>query len=353
MSDASAALLAQVREAKESAQGFNIVGGGSKPIGTVLRDGVSTLEHSGVINYDPTELVISVRAGTRLDELVDVLAEQNQMLPFEPPMFDGGTIGGVLACGLSGPRRPWAGAARDYVLGTRIINGLGQDLSFGGEVMKNVAGYDVSRLQVGAFGSLGLLLDVSMKVLPRMELEITLEETLNAPDDISSLIPLARKPLPITATMVIGDKRYIRLGGSAVAVESTAKLLGGKQIEPEAAPWESVRDLEHAFFKRDDRALWRISVADHAPTIELEGDWLMDWGGAQRWLKSNASAVEVFVASQAAGGHATRYGHTSSNEHVFQPLQGPMRKLQARVRDSFDPDRLFNPGRFHPEIDTH
>jgi len=136
MSDASSALLAQVREAKETARSFNIVGGASKPIGPVLGEGVSTLEHSGVINYDPTELVISVRAGTRLDELVEVLAEQNQMLPFEPPMFDGGTIGGVLACGLSGPRRPWAGAARDYVLGTRIINGLGQDLSFGGEVIR-------------------------------------------------------------------------------------------------------------------------------------------------------------------------------------------------------------------------
>jgi len=192
-----------------------------------------------------------------------------------------------------------------------------------------------------------------MKVLPKMELEITLEETLETPHDVSSLIPMARKPLPITATMVIGNKRYIRLGGSAVAVESTAKSLGGKQIEPDEAPWDSVRDLEHAFFKQDDRALWRISVAEYAPNIELEGDWLMDWGGAQRWLKSDASADEVFAASQAAGGHATRYGHTESSENVFQPLQGPMRKLQSRVRNSFDPDRLFNPGRFHPEIDTH
>lgn len=372
MGDASAALVERVKEAVESKTGFNIVGGASKPFGTPLIAGngtdvpsttqpgddtaraqVSTLEHSGVINYDPTELVISVRSGTRLSDLTQALADENQMLPFEPPMFDGGSIGGVLACGLSGPRRPWMGSARDYVLGTRVINGLGQDLAFGGEVMKNVAGYDVSRLQVGAFGTLGLLLDVSMKVLPRPELEVTLVEQLEVANDVSSLIALARQPLPISATMVIGNQRYVRLGGSALAVESTAATLGGERLDPVDSPWASVRDLQHDFFTRDKRPLWRISVADHAAPISIEGNWLMEWGGAQRWLKSDAPAAEVFAASSASGGHATRYGHTDSNQNVFQPLEGPMRKLQARVRSSFDPDRLFNPGRFHPEIDTH
>ncbi|MEE9320145.1 MAG: glycolate oxidase subunit GlcE [Granulosicoccus sp.] len=363
--DESEALVEQVQAAVAKNQPVDIQGSGSKPFGRdvsgsiVQQDpsavSVSTLKHAGIVNYEPTELVVTVRAGTPLRELITALRSEGQMLPFEPPLMNnaylpGGTIGGVIACGLSGPRRPWAGSARDYILGTRIINGQGQMLSFGGEVMKNVAGYDVSRLQVGAFGTLGLLMDLSMKVLPSPELEITLLHEIEQANDLSSLIALARQPLPLSASMLVGRQRYVRLSGSAVAVEATARQLGGTHVSDTDAPWQGVRDLTHEFFT-DERPLWRLSVADHAPQMDLPGDWLLDWGGAQRWLKTEAPAEQIFKAATLTAGHATRYSPVVGNEPVFQPLCGAMQRLQLRIRESFDPEHLLNRGHFHPELE--
>ena len=310
------------------------------------------LSHSGIISYEPTELVVSVRTGTPMIELNRILAESGQMLPFEPPVLPASTIGGVLACGLSGPARPFAGSARDYVLGTRVINGQGQDLSFGGEVMKNVAGYDVSRLQVGAYGTLGVLLDVSMKVLPRPEAELTLVHAAT-PNDTQSFAALLRRPLPLSGAMLIADRRYLRLSGSEAAVSAAAGVLGGDTLSADESDiWQRVRDHEHEFFKPLDgnRRLWRVSVADHAPALDLPGEWLHDWAGAQRWLQSDASADDIQRAAHANGGHATRYCAGPPGESALQPLEGVMRRLQSRVRDSFDAQRLFNRGRFHPEL---
>jgi len=351
-------LAERVREAASSGAPIAIGGAGTKR--TLGHDGVgeplSTLAHSGIVNHEPTELVLTARAGTPIATLVASLAEARQMLPFEPP-DGGGTLGGVVACGLSGPRRPYAGAVRDFVLGTRVVNGHGQVLRFGGEVMKNVAGYDVSRVQVGAHGTLGLLLEVSMKVLPMPESELTLHHRLDEPDVADTLVALARRPLPLSASLVHGPDRYVRLSGSAVAVEAAVRELGGTRVPDEQAPWESVRERRHPFFD-GERPLWRLAVPEHAPPIALPGDWLLDWGGAQRWLRSEAPAADVFAAAAAAGGHATRYRRVLADGTpeavdgpLFQPLEGALRRLHARLRDSFDPQRILNRGRYHPELD--
>ncbi len=327
--------------------------------------------HCGIINYEPTELVVTVRAGTPLAELERTLHEAGQMLPFEPPRFPGATIGGTLACGLSGPRRPWAGAARDFVLGMRIINGLGQDLHFGGEVMKNVAGYDVSRLHVGAFGTLGVLLDMSMKVLPQPAEELTLVVENAEADDAASLIPASRQSYPLFGAAVIGSKRYLRFSGSDAALKAAVAHWRGEVVADTETPWDALRDMTHPFFTGDngsgvaadgvragagdERVLWRLSLPPAVPMADLkrslEGDWLIDWGGALRWLKSDVPARTVFATAARFGGHAIRYSVGGEPGEIFQPLSGTMQRLQSRLRDSFDPQRLFNPGRFHPELD--
>lgn len=360
--DDSAALIERVGFAIEKGQCLSIQGGDSKAgLGNQpeAQDDVgvlSTLQHQGIISYEPTELVVTVRSGTPLTELQNALDDAGQLLPFEPPAFPGSTIGGVLACGLSGPSRPFTGAARDYVLGTRVINGQGQDLSFGGQVMKNVAGYDVSRLQIGAWGTLGVLLDVSMKVLPKPEMNLTLQFD-DAAGEANSFSALLRQSLPLSGAMLIGKQRYLRLSGSATAVQAAARQLGGEQLADGDALWSSVRNHTHGFFDGfsrqvvEGKSLWRISVAGHTGNLDLHGEWLHEWAGAQRWLITGQKADDVFRVVAAAGGHASKYSVTPVGESAFQSLQGPMMKLQARVRDSLDPARIFNPGRFHPELD--
>jgi len=362
--DDSQALLERVNDACRQKSPLHIVGGDSKrhlgePVPESRSDTLSTLQHSGIISYEPKELVVTVRAGTPMIDLVSTLSSEGQMLPFEPPVYHNSTIGGVLACGLSGARRPFTGSARDYVLGMRIINGLGQRLSFGGEVMKNVAGYDVSRLQVGAWGTLGLLLDSSMKVLPKPELELTLRQDW-APNNCAAFAPLLRRPIPLSGAMLIDGDSYLRLSGSESAVRAAAAELGGEQLDDAASLWSSVAEQTHEFFNNDvggpatGKSLWRISVADHVPEIALKGSWLYDWAGAQRWLLTDEKAHAVFSATAEVAGHATRYRLADTSTQTtpsFQPVSGPLRRLQTRVRNSFDPDRLFNRGRFHPELD--
>lgn len=348
-------LVQFVTQARDSKTPFNIVGGNSKRfLGKVTpATELSTAGHSGVTSYEPTELVVTVRTGTPMSDLNALLKENNQMLPFEPPVLNNGTIGGVLACALSGPARAFAGSARDYVLGMQVINGKAQLLRFGGQVMKNVAGYDAARLHVGAFGTLGVLLETSMKVLPLPEYELTLQHELASANDNSGLIKLMRQSLPMSAAAVVGNKQYLRLSGSESAVKAAARSCGGEPLTDAATFWASIREQEHAFFN-DERALWRLSVPEFAPALPLEGDWLLDWAGAQRYLKTDATADQIFSAAEQVAGHATCYSaHTmASDVPVFQPLHGAARTLHKRVRDSFDEQRLFNPGRYHAELDT-
>lgn len=307
--------------------------------------------HSGVISYEPTELVVTVRAGTLMTDLVDALGAEGQCLPFEPPQTVGSTIGGVLACGLSGPARPFTGSARDYVLGMRIVNGLAEDLSFGGEVMKNVAGYDVSRLQVGAYGTLGVLLDTSMKVLPIAESSLTLQREASSTADLSELIALSRQALPITGLFRLGSTDTIRLAGSASAVHAAKNIVGGEQIDDGDRVWAELRELSQAFFTGHDAPLWRFSVPAHAPLDQMPETVMYDWGGAQRWVRSTASADDMHALAKSLGGHATNYSPGNTQNAGFQPLEPGVAKLHRRLRDSFDPHRLFNPGRFQPDVD--
>lgn len=362
VNDDSASLLERVNQAAASQRPLQIQGGGSKrTLGCFTHpvpseDILHTTGHSGIIAYEPTELVISARTGTPLQQINAVLSEAGQMLPFDPPERAGSTLGGVLACGWSGPRRPFNGSARDYVLGMRIINGQAQDLSFGGDVMKNVAGYDVSRVQVGAWGTLGVLLDVSLKVLPKPEAELTLRFEATA-HDTAVFSPVLRQSLPLSGAMLIDNQRYLRLSGSESAVRAAALQLGGEEDPAGASLWDAVRDHRHAFFtqgaseRAPNTSLWRLSLADYAPPLKLQGSWLYEWAGAQRWLLSEEPAEAVFAAVAAADGHAMRYSEAAEGDLVFQPLVEPMRRLQSRLRDSFDPARLFNRGRFHPELD--
>jgi len=367
--DNTDALIEQVQQASESNTPVNVVGGNSKTFlgrSTPART-LNTTEHSGVVSYEPTELVVTVRSGTSMQSLNALLQDNNQMLPFEPPVLNTGTIGGVLACGLSGPARPFAGSVRDYVLGMRVINGKAQALRFGGEVMKNVAGYDAARLHVGAFGTLGVLLETSMKVLPLPEYQLTLQHELEQPSDTTGLIKLMRQPLPISAASIIGSSQFIRLSGSESAVKAAAQSCGGEVLANADDFWRSIREYDHVFFDdklannagigndvNDGRALWRISVPEFAPPLELVGDWLLDWAGAQRYLKTDEPAERIYAACEQHAGHATCYSPENMPEDValFQPLKGGMQTLQKRVRDSFDAHRLFNPGRYHAELDS-
>ena len=353
--DNSLALVERVVAASESAQALTIQGGGSKaflgtPVDGASVDILSTLGHSGVVSYEPTELVVTVRSGTRLDDLIRVLDDAGQMLPFEPPRHPGATIGGVIACGLSGPRRPFAGSARDYVLGTRVINGQGENLRFGGEVMKNVAGYDVSRLQTGAYGTLGVLLDISMKVLPKPEAELTLIHEAET-GQTETMVTLMRQPLPVSALMQLDAVRYTRLSGSESAVTAAARELGGDVVADGDELWSGIRDQTHEFFAAPGD-LWRLSVPDFASALPLPGGCLVNWGGAERWYVTDASADEVYRIADEATGHAIRYRSSTDKGAGLQPVTGSMRVIQSRLRDSFDAKRIFNRGRFHPELDN-
>lgn len=360
--DASDALIELIQRHVAEQQCVQIAGGNSKAFlgcasgSAQTETTVSTLDHHGVVNYEPTELVITARSGTPVTTVVKTLEEAGQQLPFEPPQFPNATLGGTIACGLSGPARPYLGSARDHMLGARVVNGSGEALRFGGEVMKNVAGYDVSRVQVGAYGTLGLLLDVSLKVLPLPENTLTLVFEQQA-HDTKPMVQLARQFLPVSASALIGTKRYIRLSGSDAGVHAAARKLGG-EMSDDATLWDSLRDLSHEFF-HDERPTWRVSVADFSPPLNLPDDpdgtpaaVLYDWGGAQRWVKTRAPATTLFNMASALGGHATRFTKGPCDEHAHQPIEGIAARLQKELRSSFDPQRLLNRGRFHPELDS-
>ncbi len=349
--DITTALAGQVREAAATGRALRVRGGGSKDFygRTPAGEPIEVAPHRGIVNHAPTELVLTARAGTPLSEIEAVLAEHGQMLPFEPPRFGpAATLGGTIACNLSGPRRPYAGAARDLVLGTRVLNGRGEVLSFGGEVMKNVAGYDVSRLMAGALGTLGVLLEVSVKVLPAPEAELTLAQEAGPADALDRMHAWAARPLPVSATCGDGERLYVRLSGAARAVEAAARQLGGEPLPEAGRFWHAIREQEHGFFSGEG-ALWRLSVACAAPPIPLSGAWLYEWGGAQRWFRGGADPEAVRAAAAAAGGHATRF-RGGRRDDVFHPLSAGLLTLHRRLKQAFDPAGVLNPGRMYGEL---
>jgi glycolate oxidase FAD binding subunit len=342
----------QVRSAATGKTPLAIEGGNSKQFYGRATQGkpLSVSGHRGIIDYTPSELVISVRAGTPLAELQSVLDREGQMLPFEPPHFaETATVGGCIACGLSGPRRPYTGAVRDFVLGVNCINGKAEILHLGGQVMKNVAGYDLSRTLTGSLGTLAVLLDVHLKVLPRPELQTTLVQSCSADTAVENLNQWAGQPLPLSGGCHIDGKLYVRLSGMAEGVQAAASNIGGEPLDDAEHFWEQLREQQLAFFS-GNTPLWRLSVAAATKPLALDGATLLDWGGAQRWLRSDLPADSIRSAVTAIGGHATLFRGGDRSGAVFQPLQPAMLALHQRLKSTMDPAGIFNPGRMYPEL---
>lgn len=347
--DLTAAFCEQVTAAAARHTPLCIRGGNSKAFYGRRVEGeiLDTRGHCGVLQYEPTELVIRARAGTPLAEIEKRLNQQQQMLPFEPPHFSpDSTLGGAVASGLSGPRRPFSGAARDSVLGVGLINGNGESLHFGGQVMKNVAGYDLSRLMAGASGTLGLLTDISLKVLPRPETEYFLKQVCNQQEALLRFSDWMAKPLPLSAACWHDGHIYLRLSGTEAGIRHAQHQLGDTILEQNPSWWTQLRDHRHEFFQRDE-PLWRLSVPPATPPLAIEGDWLIDWAGGQRWLYSNESTETIRHTAGSVGGHATRFRNSDRSGDVFQPLPDALLKLQRRLKQSFDPAGILNPGRLY------
>jgi glycolate oxidase FAD binding subunit len=350
--DASPALQARIQAAYREAAPLCIRGGDSKTFygRESSGDALDVSDHRGITHYEPTELVITARAGTPLRTVEQTLQEHGQMLAFEPPHFgDSATLGGTIACNLSGPRRASAGAARDFVLGCRIINGKGEILSFGGEVMKNVAGYDVSRLMCGALGTLGVLLEVSLKVLPQPEAETTLSLQVGDRQALARLHEWAQQPLPVSASCHDGSNLHVRLSGTQGAVSAARKLIGGDEMADGVRFWQRLREQQSGFFAAP-QSLWRLSLASDAAPLPLEGKWLYEWGGALRWLVSTAAPASIRAAAEAAGGHAVLFRGGDHAGAVFHPLPDALMSIHKKLKQAFDPKAIFNPGRMYPEF---
>jgi glycolate oxidase FAD binding subunit len=358
--DIATQFSARIRAATAARTPLRIRGGGTKDwYGQALQgELLDTRAYAGVVSYEPTELVITARCGTPLAEIEALLAQHCQMLAFEPPRFGAGsTIGGVVASALSGPRRASAGAVRDFVLGAVLMDGHGEALRFGGQVMKNVAGYDVSRLLAGSLGTLGLILEVSLKVLPVPLSVASLRFEMSEIDALRRLNEWGGQPLPISASCWHQGVLSLRLSGAEAAVVAAQRKLGGEEFGGDAAGgiggaagtafWASLRDQTHAYF--DGGSLWRLSVPSAASAIILRGEQLIEWGGAQRWLKAGdaAQADSIRRTVAAAGGHATLFRGEDKSPGVFHPLAPAVMKIHQRLKDAFDPAGIFNPGRMY------
>jgi glycolate oxidase FAD binding subunit len=370
----------RVRAATASSTPLRIRGGGSKDFyGQSLQGEVlDTRALCGITSYEPSELVVTARAGTPLAELEAALADQGQCLPFEPPHFDlqnnghaagsAATVGGMVAAGLSGPARASVGGVRDYLLGVQLLNGRGEHLTFGGQVMKNVAGYDVSRLMAGAMGTLGLITDVSLKVLPVAPMEATLVFELDQTQALAQLHRWGAQPLPLNASCWVHDDTtaqdllFVRLRGAVAAVESACQKMlhnapAKRMDNAVAAPdWQACRDLRLPFFTTPpapDMVLWRLSVAQTAPVLNLPWPQLVEWHGALRWLWAPLdAATRLRDAAAQAGGHATvfiaSHAHStgaSSTFNAYSPLKSPLDTIHRRLKAEFDPAGIFNRGR--------
>jgi glycolate oxidase FAD binding subunit len=348
-SDVVEALAAQVREAARRKTTLKIRGAGSKGF-LGRRTAGRTLDVSGltgVVDYQPTELVITARAGERIRDVEGLLAANGQMLAFEPPDFGkGGTVGGMVASGLAGPRRPFAGAVRDGVLGVTLLDGRGQKLRFGGTVFKNVAGFDAFRLMAGAMGTLGVLLDVSLRVAPRPVAERSLAFEEPWPEAQARLTALMCKPWPLTGAFHDGKVLRVRLSGTERAVAHAVGEIGGDTGDIEV--WTELRHHRLPIFTA--QRLWRLSVPRTAEVADLAGAQLIDWAGAQRWLATNVPVSEVREAARAAGGHAMLFHGALDGEAVYERPPEALLQLHKRVKSALDPAGVFNRGRLWEDL---
>jgi glycolate oxidase FAD binding subunit len=312
---------------------------------------LDTTGYTGIVDYDPTELVITARCGTNLREIGKALSAHNQMLAFEPMRFDGlATIGGIVAAGLSGPRRMAVGAVRDFVLGAVMMDGRGEVLHFGGQVMKNVAGYDVSRLLTGSLGTLGLILEVSVKVLPKPVAQQSLRFAMTEAEALHQMNVWGGQPLPISASCWYQGQLTVRLSGARAAVDAAIVKMGGEVLADADTFWDQLREHQMDFFAESTEGLWRLSLPSTTAVLQLPGETLTEWGGAQRWLKTTADATTIRAAAEAAGGHATLFRGGDKSVGVFHPLKAPVADIHRRLKASFDPAGIFNPHRIYPDF---
>lgn len=352
----------RIAAAQAAGTPLRIRGGGSKDwygqgsAGELL----DTRAYCGIVDYEPSELVVTARCGTPLAELEEVLAGQNQMLAFEPPHFGpGATVGGMVASGLSGPRRQSAGALRDFVLGVDLVDGRGQLLHFGGRVMKNVAGYDVSRMLAGSLGTLGLVASVSLKVLPRPVREATLLFELGQQQALEHLNTWGGRALPIASSAWEDGRLALRLSGAGAAVSAAVRELGGEPMPDADAFWHGLREQSAGFFAGAEQdGLWRVALPPTAPPLEVPGRQLVEWGGGQRWIRSEgrdkageaAFAEVIRAAASRHGGHATLFRGGDKRLGVFAPLQPALARIHRRLKETFDPAGIFNPARMYNEF---
>lgn len=355
-------IVAAVRNAEAAHTPLRIRGAGSKDFygGLLAGEVLDVSGHRGIVAYEPTELYITARCGTPLAEVEATLAEKGQMLAFEPPHFGGtkagsigATVGGCVAAGLSGPRRQQAGAVRDFVLGVKLVDGTGQVLNFGGQVMKNVAGYDVSRVIAGSLGTLGVIAELTLKVLPKPVAETTLVFDCDATEAIARLNDWGGQPLPISASFWYDGQLWLRLSGARAAVAAAIGKLGGNATVNPEKHWISIREQTHPAFAANP--LWRLAVPSTAPTVEMDGLRAIEWGGALRWYAGEVDGDHAAVRAAAAhlGGHAVLYRAPESLrclEGAFTSLPPAMLALHRRLKKAFDPQGILNPGRLYAEF---
>jgi glycolate oxidase FAD binding subunit len=339
----------RVRRAADAQQPLCIIGGNSKRhVGREPQgEPIDVRAWSGIVDYQPTELVVTVRAGTTISYLQDALAQENQTLASEPPEFGGkATVGGTLACNLSGPSRPWHGSIRDHVLGVRIINGRAEHLRFGGQVMKNVAGFDVSRLQAGAMGTLGILTEVSLKVVPRPEATVTVRRSIDASDSLRVANELCRTPLPLSGACWYAGNLYMRLGGPASVVDTAAQRIDGTILSDDDGLWAGLREMDLPFFA-DAADLWCLSLRSTHDHFKDDADWLIDWRGARRWLAARCDRHALEDLVNDAGGEVVQFRGAADGADVFPTRSDAYRKALLRLKQAFDPAGIFNPGRLY------
>ncbi len=355
------ALVERLRDANAARRPLQLRGGGSKDFyGEEPRGEPLDLRGlDGPAEHEPTELVVTAPAGMSVAALEAQLAAHGQCLAFEPPHFGpASTVGGMVAAGLSGPARPRAGSLRDHLLGVSMLSGPGELLHFGGKVIKNVAGYDVSRLIAGSLGTLGIVVQVSLKVLPKAEAETTLRFDMKPAEALAALHAWGGEPLPLDASAWWNGNLVLRLRGSSAAVEEAGRKLGGEQIGAAAGPfWQALRDHRDPFFvaaseaiEHQDGALWRLSLPPTAPLLALAGDELIEWHGGQRWLATSLPAPLIRAAAARVGGHATLFRGGDKSAGAFAPLAPALRAIHERLKRAFDPNGILNPGRLYPGL---
>ncbi len=350
-SDCSKEITAKIQDAFQQKQALHIHAGNSKSFygRKIKAEPLSIAQHTGVIEYEPSELYITARSGTLLKEIEQTIAKQNQILPCDPPYFGShATLGGMVASGLSGCRRVSAGSIRDCILGTEIINGKGEALCFGGKVMKNVAGYDVSRLMCGALGTLGVMMTISMRLLPKPECEQTVVLTLNSKTAIAKMNAWANTPMPISATFYDGKNLYIRLSSSLSAVNACKNEFGGESIDQDPLFWKNIKEHKHEFFS-SEKQLWRLSVPPNTETLNIPGENALEWNGALRWYYTDINESVIRSEAERVGGHATLF-KGNCTETVFHPLASAAMKIHKKLKLALDPAGILNPGKMFAEL---